>query len=39
MNFDWDEDKNLINIKKHGISFKNAAKEINSYISQLGGLS
>ena len=25
MNFEWDEDKNLINIKKHDISFKDAS--------------
>ena len=24
-NFDWDSDKNLININKHGISFREAA--------------
>ena len=26
MEFEWDEDKNRINIKKHGISFKYAAR-------------
>ena len=25
MKFDWDENKNRINIKKHGISFEEAA--------------
>lgn len=24
MNFEWDEDKNLVNIEKHGVSFKEA---------------
>ena len=26
MNFEWDEDKNLANIEKHGISFEEAKK-------------
>jgi len=26
MNFEWDEKKNLLNIKKHGISFNLAAR-------------
>ena len=26
MKFEYDEDKNQVNIKKHGISFRNAAK-------------
>ena len=26
MNFEWDERKNLLNIKKHGISFEHAAR-------------
>jgi len=30
MKFEWDENKNLINIKKHGIDF-NQAKEIFKY--------
>jgi uncharacterized DUF497 family protein len=24
MNFDWDEDKNKVNIKKHGVDFRDA---------------
>ena len=26
MKFEWDEDKNLINIEKHGVSFEEAMK-------------
>ena len=31
MKFEYDEDKNQVNIKKHGISFRNAAKVFFDY--------
>jgi uncharacterized protein len=30
MNFDWDEDKNKSNIKKHGINFEDAKEVFKS---------